>query len=93
MAKNTSKYDIINERGVYMNSYKKLIFYNINIICIIFLNTFNFKLSNVFCTILDIPFNFELTVISPGIGYEIFIILFVIEVWLILKIYQVLKKA
>ena len=93
MAKKTSKYDIINERGVYMNSYKKLIFYNINIMCIIFLNTFNFKLSNVFCTILDIPFNFELTVISRGIGYEIFIILFVIDVWLILKIYQVLKKA
>jgi len=70
---------------------KSLVF-TLIILCFTGISIFNYKVAIEFCVLLNIPKDFSLTIISPGMAIDVAIILLVIEVIIIAYVIFKCKK-
>ena len=52
----------------------------------------NYYLSKIICNVIDMPFDLTLTIVSPGFGLDLVIVLTVIESILLFIIYKFVKN-
>lgn len=60
---------------------------------LILLMSFNYSVGISYCELLNIPKNFALTIISPGMAIEVAIIMFVIEMVIFFLLIKKLKRV
>ncbi len=60
---------------------------------LIFLMSFNYSVGVSYCELLNIPKDFALTIISPGMAIEVAIIMFVIEMVIFFLMIKKLKRV
>lgn len=60
---------------------------------LVFLMSFNYNVGISYCELLNIPKDFALTIISPGMAIEVAIIMFVIEMVIFFLLIKKLKRV
>lgn len=80
-----------NIEDICLNIFKCLI-WAIFILFIFYVNIFNYEVGISFCEIMNIPKDFSLTMISPGMALNVTIVMFVIEMIILFYIIKNIRK-
>ncbi len=70
----------------------KVLIWSMFITLLFTLNILNYDIGIFFCKVIDIPKDFALTMVSPGMAINITIILFTIEMFCLFNIIKVVKR-
>lgn len=81
----------LNFEDICMSIFKCLI-WTIFIFLIFHINVFNYNIGVSFCGIMEIPKDFTLTMVSPGMAINVTIIMFVMEMIVFFFIVKKLRK-